>query len=44
VEAKIGADDAKIATEKLEAFRSGSEVFSQSEISSEMNKLLRLLT
>lgn len=44
VEAKIGADDAKIATEKLEDFRSGSEVFSQSEISSEMNKLLRLLT
>ncbi len=44
VTAKIGAEDAKIATEKLEAFRSGSDVFSQSEISSEMNKLLRLLT
>jgi DNA-binding ferritin-like protein len=44
VEAKIGSDDAKIATEKLMAFKSGSEVFSQSEISSEMNKLLRLLT
>ncbi len=44
VAAKIGADDAKIATEKLEAFRSGSEVFSQGEISGEMNRLLRLLT
>lgn len=44
VEAKIGSEDAKIATEKLEAFRSGSDVFNQSEISSEMNKLLRLLT
>jgi len=44
VEAKIGSDDAKIATEKLMAFKSGSEVFNQSEISSEMNKLLRLLT
>ena len=44
VEAKIGSDDAKVATEKLMAFRSGSEVFNQSEISSEMNKLLRLLT
>jgi DNA-binding ferritin-like protein len=44
VEAKIGKDDAKVATENLEKFRSGSEVFSQGEISSEMNKLLRLLT
>lgn len=41
---KIGADDAKIATEKLDAFKSGSEVLSQGEISSELNKLLRLLT
>ena len=44
VEAKIGADDAKIATEKLAAFKSGSDVLSQGEISSELNKLLRLLT
>lgn len=44
VEAKIGSEDAKIATEKLMAFKTGSEVFNQSEISSEMNKLLRLLT
>ena len=44
VEAKIGKEDADIATEKLRAFKSGSEVFSQGEISSQMNKLLRLLT
>ena len=44
VETKIGSDDAKVATEKLRAFQSGSEVFNQAEISSEMNKLLRLLT
>jgi starvation-inducible DNA-binding protein len=44
VEKKIGADDAKAANEKLSSFISGSDVFSQGEISSEMNKLLRLLT
>jgi len=44
VEKKIGADDAAVANEKLKSFISGSDVFSQSEISSEMNKLLRLLT
>lgn len=44
VEDKIGKEDADIATEKLKAFKSGSEVFSQGEISSQMNKLLRLLT
>lgn len=44
VEQKIGSEDAKIATEHLRAFKSGSELFSQGEISSEMNKLLRLLT
>lgn len=44
VEQKIGVKDAAVATEKLQAFKSGSDVFSQSEISSEMNKLLRLLT
>lgn len=41
---KIGAEDAAIATEKLMAFKAGADVFNQSEISSEMNKLLRLLT
>jgi DNA-binding ferritin-like protein len=44
VEKKIGQKDASEATIKLKGFMSGSDVFSQSEISSEMNKLLRLLT
>lgn len=44
VEEKIGQEDADIATEKLKAFMSGSDLFSQSEVSSEMSTLLRLLT
>lgn len=44
VEQKIGKDDAAEATAQLKAFKSGSDVLSQSEISSQMNKLLRLLT
>lgn len=44
VEAKIGQEDADIATEKLRGFMSGADYFNQSEISSEMSKLLRLLT
>jgi starvation-inducible DNA-binding protein len=44
VENKIGVEDADEATQKLKGFMSGSDVFSQGEISSEMNKLLRLLT
>lgn len=44
VEDKIGKEDAADATTKLRSFMSGSDVFSQGEISSEMNKLLRLLT
>lgn len=44
VETKIGGKDAQSAVQKLKGFKSGSDVFSQSEISSEMNKLLRLLT
>jgi hypothetical protein len=44
VEAKIGKEDADIATKKLKDFKSGSDVFNQSNISSEMSKLLRLLT
>jgi hypothetical protein len=44
VEAKIGKKDADIATKALMSFKSGSDVFSQGEISAEMSKLLRLLT
>jgi DNA-binding ferritin-like protein len=44
VENKIGVEDAAEATTKLKSFMSGADVFSQGEISSEMNKLLRLLT
>ena len=44
VEAKIGKEDARIANADLEAFKSGSDVYSQGEISSQMSKLLRLLT
>ena len=44
VEAKIGKDDAKIANADLTAFRTGSDVYSQGEISAQMSKLLRLLT
>jgi hypothetical protein len=44
VENKIGKEDADIATEGLRAFKSGSEIYSQAEISSQMSKLLRLLT
>jgi hypothetical protein len=44
VEDKIGKEDADIATEALRGFKSGSDVFSQGEISAQMSKLLRLLT
>lgn len=44
VEAKIGPKDAAEATKDLQGFMSGSDIYSQSEISSQMNKLLRLLT
>jgi hypothetical protein len=44
VEAKIGKEDADIATADLKQFISGSELYNQSEISSQMAKLLRLLT
>jgi hypothetical protein len=44
VERKIGSEDAKIATETLRKYKSGSKTMSQSGISSEMAKLLRLLT
>jgi hypothetical protein len=44
VEDKIGAEDADIATKELKGFMSGSDYYSQAEISSQMSKLLRLLT
>jgi hypothetical protein len=44
VEQKIGKEDADIATASLKSFKSGSDVYSQAEIQSEMSKLLRLLT
>lgn len=44
VEAKIGQEDADEATEGLRKFISGSDLYNQSEISSQMAKLLRLLT
>jgi hypothetical protein len=44
VEAKIGKEDADEATKSLRSYKSGSDVYSQGEVSSEMSKLLRLLT
>jgi hypothetical protein len=44
VEAKIGKEDAAVATKDLNTFMSGGDYYSQSEISSQMAKLLRLLT
>jgi len=44
VEGKIGKEDADIATSELKSFMSGGDVYSQSEISSKMATLLRLLT
>lgn len=44
VEMKIGKKDADIATQDLRGFMSGSDFYSQSEVSSQMNRMLRLLT
>ena len=44
VEDKIGQEDANIATKELKSFMSGGDYYNQSEISSQMSKLLRLLT
>lgn len=44
VEDKIGKEDADIATADLKKFMSGGDYYNQSEISSQMAKLLRLLT
>jgi len=41
---KIGREDAKEAIAGLESFMSGGDLLTQSEVSSEMSKLLRLLT
>jgi hypothetical protein len=41
---KIGKDDAAEATKDLQGFMSGSDLFSQADISSQMAKMLRLLT
>jgi hypothetical protein len=44
VEEKIGKKDADEATVDLKSFMSGGDYYSQAEISSQMSKLLRLLT
>jgi len=44
VEEKIGKKDSDEATKALKSFMSGGDYYSQSEISSQMSKLLRLLT
>lgn len=44
VEAKIGQEDADVVTSDLKNFMSGGRYFSQSDISSQMSTLLRLLT
>lgn len=44
VEAKIGQEDADVATKELKSFMSGGDFYSQGDISSQMAKLLRLLT
>jgi hypothetical protein len=44
VEAKIGKEDADIVTRELKSFMSGQKFYSQSDISSQMATMLRLLT
>lgn len=44
VEAKIGPKDAAEATKELQGFMSGSDLYSQAEISAQLNRMLRLLT
>jgi hypothetical protein len=44
VEAKIGKKDADVATEGLRSYMSGGDFLNQSQISSELSKMLRLLT
>ena len=44
VEAKIGKEDADVATEGLRSYMAGGDFLNQSQISSELSKMLRLLT
>ena len=44
VEQKIGKEDADEATAELRGFMSGSDYFSQAEVSAQLNRMLRLLT
>jgi hypothetical protein len=44
VEDKIGKKDADVATSKIRDLMSGGDLLSQQELSSEMSKILRLLT
>jgi DNA-binding ferritin-like protein len=44
VEDKIGKEEADIATKELRGFMSGNDVYNQGEVSSQFNRLLRLLT
>jgi hypothetical protein len=44
VEDKIGKDDAADATSEVKGFMSGSDLYSQADISTQMAKMLRLLT
>lgn len=44
VEAKIGKEDADVATKQLRSYMAGGDVYNQGEISSELAKMLRLLT
>jgi hypothetical protein len=44
VEERIGQEDADEATESLRDFMAGADIYNQSEISSQLAKMLRLLT
>jgi len=44
VNTKIGTKDAADATKLIRDFKSGARLFTQAEVSSELNKMLRLLT
>lgn len=44
VEKKIGKKEAAEATKEMRTYKNGSDMFSQSEVSSSMSKMLRLLT
>jgi hypothetical protein len=44
VEEKLSPEDAAKATESVKGFMSGSDLYSQADISSQMAKMLRLLT